>query len=89
MATRYSKYLHIQPIRVITPAITDISHTFKEHETIDQLALKYYNDPNLEWVIMCANPDQSLSFAIKPGTVLSIPFPLDRVFRQWGENNEV
>ena len=89
MATRYSKYVHVQPIRKITAAVTDITHTLKQHEAIDQLALKYYNDPTLEWVIMAANPDHSLSFAIPAGTVLNIPFPLERVFRLWGEANEV
>jgi nucleoid-associated protein YgaU len=89
MPTRYSKYLHIQPIRKISIAITDITHTLQHFETLDQIALKYYNDPTLEWVIMCANPDQSLSFAITPGTQLRIPFPLERVFREWGDNGEI
>lgn len=86
---RYSRYSHIQPIRKISLSITDIDHTLKEFETIDQLATKYYNDPNLEWVIMCANPDYFLSFAIPAGTVLRIPFPLERVFQQWGISDQV
>ena len=89
MATRYSKYSHIQPIRKITPAITDIPHTLKQFETIDQLALKYYNDPTLEWVIMAGNPDYFMSFSIPVGTSLRIPFPLERVFTAWGLNGEV
>lgn len=86
---RYSKYSHIQPIRKISLAITDIDHTLKEFETIDQLAQKYYNDPTLEWVIMCANPDYFLSFAIPAGTVLRIPFPLERVFQAWGQTSDI
>jgi hypothetical protein len=89
MATRYARWPFIQPIRKISPAITDIPHTLSEFETIDQLALRYYKDPTLEWVIMCANPEHGLSFAIKPGTQLRIPFPLERVFNEWGLNNEV
>ncbi len=89
MASRYSRYPHIQPTRKITPAVTDISHTLKQFETIDQLALKYYNDPELEWVIMAGNPDFLMSFLIPEGTNLTIPFPLERVFRLWGEKSEV
>lgn len=89
MPSRYSKFPSIQPVRLIKPAVTDIQHTLKQFESIDTLALKYYNDPNLEWVIMSANPQYSLSFAIPAGTVLVVPFPLERVFRSWGENNEV
>lgn len=87
--SRYSKFSHIQPLRIIPNSITDIRHVLKQYETIDQLALKYYNDPNLEWVIMCANPDHLLSFAIPAGTELRIAFPLSRVFNAWGMEGEI
>lgn len=89
MPSRYNRFPLVQPVRLIRPAVTDIKHTLKQFESIDSLALKYYNDPNLEWVIMSANPQFSLSFAIPAGTILTIPFPLERVFQSWGETNEV
>lgn len=89
MYSRYSKYPHITPIRKIKPSVTDIPHTLKQFETIDQLALKYYNDATLEWVIMAGNPDYFLSFQIPIGTVLRVPFPLERVFADWGISNEI
>lgn len=87
--SRFNKFTHIQPLRIIPNSITDITHTLKQFETIDQLALKYYNDPNLEWVIMCANPDHALSFAIPAGTELRIAFPLSRIFNSWGQSSDI
>ena len=87
--SRYSRYLHIQPTRVILPALTDIPHTLTEFETIDQLAAKYYGDPGLEWIIMAGNPDFKLSFAIPAGYQLRIPFPLSRVFNAWSINSDL
>jgi hypothetical protein len=86
---RYNKYPHIQPVRRISKATTDIQHVLTKYETIDQLALKYYNNPNLEWVIMCANPDWFFGYEIPAGTTLRIPFPLSRVFDEWGITQEV
>jgi hypothetical protein len=89
MATRYSKSTHIQPIRKIEPAITDIPHPFKEFETIDQLAGKYYGDWTLGWVIMVANPQYFDEFSVPPGVILSIPFPLNRVWAMLGTAGEI
>ena len=89
MATRYSRSLHIQPIRKIDPAITDIPHPFKEFETVDQLAEKYYGDITLGWIIMCANPQYFDEFSIPPGVDLRIPFPLNRVWNQLGTDGEI
>lgn len=86
---RYNKYTMIQPVRKITPSYTDIEHVLTAHETIDQLALKYYNDATLEYVIMCANPEYFMSFDIPVGTKLIIPFPLTRVFDLWGEQQDI
>lgn len=84
MATRYSKRPFIQPTRVLVPLPTDILHTFGEHETIDQLAMKYYKDMTLGWVIMIANPDEQMEWLVKPGTQLRIPFPLSSVWERLG-----
>lgn len=86
---RYSKFPFIQPIRSISPATTDKIHTFTSIDTLDNLADEYYDDPTLSWVIMCANPDFSLEFDIKPGDKIRIPLPISRVWKQWGEKVEV
>jgi len=89
MASRYTKYQHIQPIRKISPAITDIPHTFKEFETIDQLAGKYYDDMTLGWIIMLANPQYVMEFLVPAGAKLRIPFPLSRVWTALGMAGEL
>jgi len=89
MATRYSRSLHIQPTRKLAPAITDIPHIFKEFETIDQVAFKYYRDATLGWVIMIANPDFMNEFEVLPGAQLRVPFPLSRVWQALGTAGEI
>ena len=89
MATRYSKWSFIQPTRKINHAITDITHTLKLGENIDELATKYYKDATLGWIIMCANPNFFMEFMVPVGTKLRIPFPLSRVWNQLGEAREV
>jgi hypothetical protein len=85
MSSRYSKFPFIQPSRTIRPAITDIIHPLTQFENIDSLADRYYGDVNLNWIIMCANPDFFLEFAIPPGAMLRIPFPLERVYAEIGQ----
>jgi len=58
-------------------------------ERIDQIANKYYNDPTLSWVIMCANPQYDNEFEIKIGDDIRIAYPLQRVFDSWMLSNEL
>lgn len=78
-----------QPIRKITASPTDILHTLKMGERLDNLAYKYYKDPLLSWVIMCANPQYDNELEIQFGEVIRIPFPLQRVFDLWLVDNEI
>lgn len=89
MSTRYGKWPFIQPVRKINHSLTDIYHTLKLGENIDELANKYYKDPTLGWIIMCANSDYGMEFMIPIGTSLRIPFPLTRVWDQLGAIGEV
>lgn len=83
-ANRYFNSTTIpQPKRKILNAATDINHLLKIGERLDNLAFKYYDDPTLGWVIMCANPDFDNEFDIPFGTNLRIPYPLQRVFDSW------
>jgi len=87
--SRYNKYPFIQPTRKIFPAITDIPHVLKNGENIDELAFKYYKNTSLGWVIMCGNPSFDFEWQIPIGTKLNIPFPLSRVWEQFGIEDEV
>ena len=69
MASRYSKKVFPQTIRLIRPAATDIWVTFKQYDNIDNLAQKYYGDATLGWIIMCANPDYFIEFLVPCSSV--------------------
>lgn len=45
---------------------------------MDLLSFKYYNNPFYDFIIMLANPQYISEFDIPDGTVIRIPFPLDR-----------
>ena len=50
-----------------------IVHQFSLGETLDGLANKYYNDPQLWWVILEANSQYRSELDIPYGTNLTIP----------------
>ena len=89
MASRYSKRTFIQPIRTISRANTDITYIFKQFDNIDTLADHYYHDVTLGWIIMCANPIYKHEWEIKTGDTIRIAFPLNRIWSEWGYNNEI
>jgi len=49
------------------------------YSRMDILAFKYYNNPFYDFLIMYANPQYISEFDIPDGTIIRIPFPLDRV----------
>lgn len=87
--SRYSRRIHIAPVRIIPEAITDIQHTLSYTDTVDRLAFKYYNDVTLGWVIMNANKQYGFEFEIPIGATIRIPLPLERVFKVWGIEGEL
>ena len=90
MPNRYlTSTLTPQPIRKINPAYTDILHILKQGERLDNLAQKYYNDPTISWVIMCANPEWDHELEIPFGTEVRVPYPLARVFDSWNISNDL
>ena len=78
-----------QPKRLIQPAVTDILHPYKMGERLDNLSMKYYDDPTLGWIIMCANPEYYNELEIPFGINVRIPWPLSRVMLAWGIQNEI
>lgn len=89
MASRYKKFLHIQPPRPISLGVLDVYHTVKGNERVDQLAGKYYDNMEIGYIIMYANPEFWNEHEVKPGDILRVPMPLSRVYREWGINSEI
>jgi hypothetical protein len=90
MASRYLDFSGSpQPTRRVVPAYTDILHPLKMGERIDNLAQRYYGDPNLAWVIMCANPEWENDFDIPIGTKVRVGYPLQRIYDGWLLSDEL
>lgn len=48
-------------------------HIAEENDRMDLLAARYFNDPEMWWVIAEANPELFYPEDIRPGTVVRIP----------------
>lgn len=73
----------VQPKREIKPALTDVIHTLKLGERLDNISEKYYGDKLLSEIIMWANPQYLNEFDIPFGAKIRIPLPLSRVTSKW------
>lgn len=49
------------------------SHTVNKGDSFDSLALKYYNNPTLYWVICSFNHIQNPYMSLKEGSTIKIP----------------
>lgn len=63
--------------RSVTPARPVLEHTLTSTDRLDLLALHYYNDPQLWWRILDANPEilcgADIALADRVGSVILIP----------------
>jgi len=50
---------------------------------LDKISLKYYNNPLYDWLILMANPSYLIEFDIPDGTIIRIPFPLERALGEF------
>lgn len=50
-----------------------VKHTVVQSDTLSTIANQYYEDAQLWWVILEANPSYSNAFDIKVGDILVIP----------------
>lgn len=48
-------------------------HTVEYGDTLDSIALKYYNNPTYYWILCSFNHIQDPYVSLKPGTTLKIP----------------
>lgn len=56
-----------------SPETVQEYYTFKEGDTLDGLAYKYYGDASLWWAILDANPVYTSEIEIEYGNVIAIP----------------
>ncbi len=59
----------------ITPQPDDIIHVVETRDRLDTLAVKYYQDHRLDWLIALANGIMDFTVDIVPGAELVIPSP--------------
>ncbi len=58
-------------------------------DRLDLLANQFYNDVNLYWIILSANPDVNRgSICMKPGTILRIPTDVSRILEDYNSKNK-
>lgn len=57
----------------IPPTEDDIYVITAGGDRFDTLSMDYYGDSTLWWIISSANPSNTFSLAIKPGTQIRIP----------------
>lgn len=68
-----SKYFYGLTAQLKTDNTRYVNHTVKSQDTLDTLALYYYNNPTYYWVIADFNHIQDPYKKLLPGTVLRIP----------------
>mgnify|MGYP006323161363 CR=1 len=50
---------------------------------LDRVALNYYNDSTLGWLILYANPFVSFEFDFKSDDIIRIPFPVEEALQNY------
>jgi len=53
----------------------DIYHETDSLDRLDRIAVRYYGDPNLWWVIAIANGKRNLPYEMETGEILRVPAP--------------
>ena len=67
------KYMYGLTTHLKTDNIKFVNHTVKEHDTLDNIALYYYNNPTYYWVIADFNHIQDPFKKLELGSILRIP----------------
>lgn len=67
------KYFYGITSHLLTENITFVTHKVKRNDTLDTLALYYYNNPTYYWVIADFNKIRDPFAELKEGSVLRIP----------------
>src|SRR3712207_76301 len=62
-------------IQHINPSEDDTFYQIVEGDRLDLLANKFYGNPQLNWVLLSANPNYLNELEIKIGDVIRVPSP--------------
>ena len=71
----------------ITPSANDIYVITTAGDRYDTLALDYYNDSTLWWIIASANNRNRDSLVVRPGVQMRIPSNKDEVIEEFNKIN--
>lgn len=71
----------------IVPQDSDIQVVANSEDYLDSLALKYYGDPTLYWIIGLANNLGKGRLSIPPGTTLRIPIDVSSILIAYNQLN--
>lgn len=71
--TADDKYFYGISSHLVTDDVTFVAHKVKRGDTLDTLALYYYNNPTYYWVIADFNKIRDPFVDLKVGSVLRIP----------------
>jgi hypothetical protein len=82
------KYLGSVIYPKIKPSDNDIYVISESTDRLDILALKYYNDKSLWWIIATANNLNDASYSIEPGKQLRIPSNLNAIMNDFEKINK-
>lgn len=73
----------------ITPTSQDIYVITTAGDRYDTLALDYYNDSTLWWIIAAANNRNRDSLVVRPGVQIRIPADKDSVIEEFNKLNAI
>lgn len=71
----------------IVPQDSDIQVVSNTEDYLDTLALKYYGDPDLYWIIALANNLGKGRLSVPPGLILRIPTNVNTILGQFSNLN--
>ena len=71
----------------IIPSASDLQIICNEGDYLDTLALKYYGDPTLYWIIANANNIGKGRFSVTPGLILRIPLDVSSIVNKFNSIN--
>jgi nucleoid-associated protein YgaU len=74
---------------VIVPQDSDLQVISNSEDYLDSLALKYYGDPSLFWIIALANNLGKGRLSVPPGLTLRIPVDVGQVMIDYNQLNTV
>jgi nucleoid-associated protein YgaU len=66
---------------------TDLQVISQDGDYLDALALKYYRDPSLYWIIALANNLGKGRLSVPPGIILRIPVDTSTILGQFSRLN--